>query len=90
MPIFTYQAKDADGHIKQGMIDAGNEQLAVSLLVDHNLKVVTIKRKRGLNFNLNFLNRIKAKEVVIFSRQFSVMISARVVFPGKTQHLGLD
>ena len=78
MPIFTYQAKDADGHIKQGMIDAGNEQLAVSLLVDHNLKVVTIKRKRGLNFNLNFLNRIKAKEVVIFSRQFSVMISASI------------
>lgn len=78
MPIFIYQAKDKDGQLKQGMIDAKNEQSAVSALADHNLQPVALKRKNRLSFNWSRLNRIKAKDVVIFSRQFSVMISASI------------
>ncbi len=78
MPIFVYQAKDKDGNLKQGMIDAKNEQLAVSALTDHNLQLVVIKKRSRLRLDLSKLNRIKAKDVVIFSRQFSVMISASI------------
>ncbi|MDP2736965.1 MAG: type II secretion system F family protein, partial [bacterium] len=50
------------------------------ILAEKGLSVVVIsevssgKRK----FNLDFLNRVKIKDIVIFSRQFSVLISANV------------
>ena len=78
MPIFKYQAKDIKGEIKEGMIDAANEQLAAGTLADQGLKVIEIYRKKGAGFGMNIINRIKAKDIVIFSRQFSVMISASI------------
>ena len=78
MPIFEYQAKDSEGDIKAGMVDAANEQLAKSSLADHGLEVIEIRQKKRTAFSLSIFNRIKAKDVVIFSRQFSVMISASI------------
>jgi len=77
MPLFSYKAKDEDGNIQNGMVDGANEQLAIGALKDQGLVVIDInKKKKG--FGTNVLNRVKAKDVVIFSRQFSVMISASI------------
>ncbi|MFA5318504.1 MAG: type II secretion system F family protein [Patescibacteria group bacterium] len=77
MPLFEYKAKDEDGNIATGMVDGANEQLAVSTLKDQGLAVISIReKKKGLGMDV--LNRVKSKDVVIFSRQFSVMISASI------------
>lgn len=64
----------------QGSVDAPSENVASSILVDRGLIILSLeeKRERGLKLSFNFLNRIKTKDVVIFSRQLAVMASASV------------
>jgi len=77
MPLFEYKAKDEEGNIATGMVDGVNEQLATSTLKDQGLTVISIKGRKK-SFGEGVLNRVKPKDVVIFSRQFSVMISASI------------
>jgi len=94
MPIFEYKARDQGGNIQKGMMDAANEQLAAGTLADQGLTVIELSQKKGVS--LSILNRVKAKDIVIFSRQFSVMISASVpvvqalkILVGQTTNLAL-
>jgi len=81
MAIFKYKALDADKKIAEGLIEAANEKMAAETLQERGLSIVSIKKhsegKREIKF-LTILNRVKGKDVVVFSRQFSVMISANV------------
>jgi len=94
MPIFEYKARDQGRNIQKGMMDAANEQLAAGTLADQGLTVIELSQKKGVS--LSILNRVKAKDIVIFSRQFSVMISASVpvvqalkILVGQTTNLAL-
>jgi len=94
MPIFEYKTRDQGGNIQKGMMDAANEQLAAGTLADQGLTVIELSQKKGVS--LSILNRVKAKDIVIFSRQFSVMISASVpvvqalkILVGQTTNLAL-
>jgi type IV pilus assembly protein PilC len=80
MPIFKYKIIDQDGNPQNGFIEAPNEEAAAQILREKNLTVITLKEEkiRIRKFNLAILNKIKAKDLVVFSRQFSVMISASV------------
>lgn len=81
MAIFDYKAKDQKGNTVTGAVDASSEMLAVDLLRERNLIVLALnERKRTTLFqaSLGFLSRVPRKEVVIFSRQLAVMISATV------------
>lgn len=80
MPIYKYRARTNDGRSTVGAVEAVTENEAVELLSDKGLIVLslseTTKRpSRGLNINIG---RVKQKDLVIFSRQLSVMISATV------------
>ncbi len=77
MPLFSYKAKDENGNIATGMVDGANEKLASATLKDQGLTVITIKEKKK-SFGTDILNKIKPKDIVIFSRQFAVMISASI------------
>ncbi|MFH1822192.1 MAG: type II secretion system F family protein [Patescibacteria group bacterium] len=80
MPIFKYKALDADKKKTEGLIEAANQNTAVDILAEKNLSILSLELEssgKKRNF-LAILNRIKAKDIVIFSRQFSVMISANV------------
>ena len=78
MPLFVYKAKDSSGTVTSGMVEAVNEKLAFSTIADQGLTIVSIKERRASGFGAAVLNRVKAKDVVIFSRQFSVMVSASI------------
>jgi len=80
MPIYNYVAEDANGKIKRG------KEVGLS-----EGEVATKLRKRELNVTslvnitdtfeskfLMFINPISVRDLVIFARQFSVMISASV------------
>jgi type IV pilus assembly protein PilC len=47
-------------------------------LEENNYTVLSLLPKQGLNLNFDIFQKIKNKDIVIFSRQFSVMISANV------------
>ncbi|HEX8943587.1 MAG TPA: type II secretion system F family protein [Gemmatimonadaceae bacterium] len=74
MPQFTYTARSINGELKSATIDAPNRDEVIKQLKQQRLNVVKIdegsatKRKRG--------GRIKMRDIVIFTRQFSTMINA--------------
>lgn len=81
MAIFEYKAKNQQGGEAVGVVMAPSENVAYGILKDKDLVVINLKeRKKSAIFQspLKFLKRVKAKEIVIFSRQFAVMISASV------------
>lgn len=81
MPVYDYKAKDIDGVTLTGAVEAPNEIVAQDTLKERNLTVVALaERKHSTIFqtSLSFLNRIPRKDVVLFSRQLAVMISATV------------
>ncbi|MFA4834334.1 MAG: type II secretion system F family protein [Patescibacteria group bacterium] len=81
MAIFKYKALDSDKKITEGLIEAVNEKMAAETLQERGFSIVSIKKHsegKGETKFLAILNRVKGKDIVIFSRQFSVMISANV------------
>lgn len=81
MAIFKYKALDVDKKERKGLIEAINEEAAAGTLKEKGLSIISIKRKserKGKAKFLTILNRVKLKDLVIFSRQFAVMISANV------------
>ncbi len=79
MPIFQYRAQDKNRNSVNGLVEAPSEEVAVDLLREKSLSVLYIKEeKQNRLSSLPFLNRIKVKDIVIFSRQFAVLISANV------------
>lgn len=81
MALFKYQAIDQKSQAhKSGLVEATNEKLAADALLDRGLEVLSLEKESSLSDLKIFsvLNRISAKELVIFSRQFSVLISANV------------
>ena len=81
MAIFDYKAKGTEGGTISGAVVAPTENIAYTMLRDKGLFVISLderKKSAVLEASLGFLNRIKPKEVVVFSRQLSVMISAGV------------
>jgi type IV pilus assembly protein PilC len=80
MPFFQYRARNSRGDIVQGVVDAPSENVASSILVDRGLIILSLieKEKKSLSIDFSFLNRVKIKDVVVFSRQLAVMASASV------------
>ena len=80
MPIYKYQAFNKDKKAQEGLVEADSKDYAAELLAEKGLAIVTLSEASSgkAKFNLNFLNRVKMKDIVIFSRQFSVLVSANV------------
>lgn len=80
MPIFKYVAEDASGKIKKGQIVGLAESEAFSRLRKQDLspiEVINVTDSFESKLSL-FISPIKTKDLVIFARQFSVMISASI------------
>ena len=72
--IFYYKAKDLKGKIVEGEIEADSKEKAISSLRSQRLQVIEISHsktrlKKG---------KIKAKDIVVFSRQLSTLVSSGV------------
>ena len=80
MPIFRYKARNKKGKIKNGLEVGLNESDIVSRFRRKELEVFSLSPAQD-DFEAKmrlFIERTSVKDLVIFSRQFSVMISANV------------
>src|SRR5215207_6279558 len=74
MPQFTYTARAVNGDLRSATLEAPNRDEVIKQLRQQRLNVLKIdegtavKKKRG--------GRIKMRDIVIFTRQFSTMINA--------------
>lgn len=78
---FEYRAKNLEGKTVGGIIEAVNEAAAIDALTEQGLILLNLVEKGkvpGLarEIHLPFLDRVGAKDMVLFSRQLSVMVSA--------------
>ncbi len=81
MPIFKYKVKrNSNGRTKSGLLVGMNETEAANRLRKLDFSLISIiDASDSLETKLNLLiNPIKVKDIVIFSRQFAVMISANM------------
>lgn len=81
MSVFDYKAKDREGNTILGIVEAPNDTVANDILKEKDLIILSLserRRSRLLQLSIPFLNRVKSRDVVIFARQLSVLMSATV------------
>lgn len=79
MPRFTYTAISKEGKTIKGSAESTSKEALMETLHHQEARPLVVKQASGLN--LNFLNgkkKVKLKELVIFTRQLSTMITAGV------------
>jgi type IV pilus assembly protein PilC len=78
MPVFVWDAQTRKGEIKKGEMESANDASLRALLRRQGFKSINIKTKpKDLAEYLPFLKqRVKEKDVVVFSRIFATMINA--------------
>ena len=78
MSIYMWVAETKKGRILKGELEAADEKIVQNQLKRRNLDVKKIKEKpKDMFENIAFLQpKIKKKDLVIFTRQFSTMIDA--------------
>ncbi len=77
---FLYKARNNQGEIQSGVVVAVDEAKAERLLTENGMVIVSLEKQGGNFFaDLNpFGKSVSNKELVLFSRQLSTLISARV------------
>lgn len=79
--IFNYKAIDNTGVEREGTIEAINMDVAINSLQRRGLIISSIKSPDAGTFlqrNVRFFSRVRSKDVVILSRQMSILFEAQV------------
>lgn len=79
---FTFKAKDQKGEKRKGIIDAASKELAYQILQENRLNPISIEREAGdSDINKYFQKtweKVGTKDLLIFFRQFYVLIASKV------------
>ncbi|MBI2676796.1 MAG: type II secretion system F family protein [Candidatus Yanofskybacteria bacterium] len=81
MPQFTYEAKDKEGKLVQGAIDALSENAAVDTLHDKDLTILSLIAVEKTLFKGDIgsiLIKPSKKDVTVFTRQLATIIAADI------------
>ena len=79
--VFTYRARDKSGKVHEGELEGSSREAIVKALKERGVMPLAVEAKRndGLKTEINvpgLSDRIKSKDVAVFSRQFATMINA--------------
>ena len=82
MPVFVYEARDADGQLKKDKIEAPSLRMATSRLQEQKMTVIKINAQSGGVANTDLMGwyqnmrKVNEQALTVFSRQFATMINA--------------
>src|SRR3972149_7039595 len=83
MSAFNYTVRDSKGETVVGTIDADTQDSVISKLKNMGYFIVSIDRPKeekikfkNKTISFSFFNRIKIRDMVVFTRQFSTLISS--------------
>ncbi len=91
---FNYKARTRDGKTISGVSDASNKQALVEMLDKQGAKPILIHESNAADKKRNsgrrgfFKPKVKTRDLVVFTRQLSTMISAGVPLPRSLVTLG--
>lgn len=79
---FSYKARNRTGELQVGNVEAETREAAAAILLGHGLYVLSLEsgeRKDLLGGGLQkILHRVKAADLMVFTRQFATMLDAQV------------
>ncbi len=79
---FKYQAKTIEGENQVGVVEAPNRQMAENILTSHKLFILSIEEPNKAawyeKISGYFLNRLRRKDLVVFTRQLAMLLDVRV------------
>lgn len=79
---FVFKAKNKEGEVKEGVIDAASSDVAVEVMQKNNLFPISLREEKTQNVFykklLQYMDKVTAKELMVFFRQLGIMIEARV------------
>ena len=83
MPEYTYTARLQGGATHSGTITATNKAEAIRTLHSRRMIPTTIREAKASGFNMEIKipglqSKVKPRDLVIFTRQFAVMVNAGV------------
>jgi type IV pilus assembly protein PilC len=84
MPIFQYKARENNGKLITGLVDAPSQEVAIRLLHEKQLFVIGVKESHeGFSFAKieQYMKRVSFNDIVNFTRQLSTMITAGLSLP---------
>ena len=90
---FKYQARTEDGEMKEGVIEANSRESALDILESHDLFTISLVESELIPVwlkEIKILQRVSQKEIVIFSRQLSMMFTANVPLVESLETLGMQ
>jgi len=79
MPTYRYSAMDTSGRTVTGTLDADSLELVRAKLADLSYHILNIREARaqsGLSDWFAGMQRVKLRDLVVFSRQFATMVDA--------------
>lgn len=88
MPQFNYVSVSKDGRQLSGILAAPNREEAINELRKNGGRPVLLREVKAKKQRLSFKNKAKLKDLVVFSRELSTMISAGVPLPRSLETLG--
>lgn len=83
MADFSFSARNAAGQVQHGTISARDKMAAITALRAKHLQPILIKeakRAKGMKMDIKLpgSDKVKPKDLVVFTRQFSTMVGAGV------------
>ncbi len=78
---FRYTARNELGEVQAGIVEAASRDLAIKILQDNKLYILSLEvvdRRGILEKVFGFFRKVKVKDLMIFTRQFSTLISAEI------------
>ncbi len=78
MPVYSYEAKTKQGAIRKGKMDAVDEEAVTSALREIDVYPISIKQFKETSFNIDLaeLRKVTLKDIYIFCREFSYIVSS--------------
>lgn len=77
---FNYQARTKTGEIRSGIVEASTKEAALTILQRYGLYVTSLEVAKEIWFlkKVRIFGRITRKDLVLFSRQLSIMFQSNV------------
>ena len=79
---FIFKAKNKEGDLKEGIIDAASSDAAIEVMQKNNLFPISLKEEQKQNAFyrtlLRYMDKVAVKELMVFFRQLGILIEARV------------
>ena len=78
---FFYKARNQEGELQVGNVEAPNKEAAINRLLGYGLFILSVEPVREndlLSKISNYFQRVKINDLMIFTRQFSTLIASQI------------